>query len=44
MLEANPDIVLAGAIKSFLEKESDLKEIETKSISPSGIENWNNRK
>lgn len=43
MLEADPDMVLAGAIKSFLEKEKQLKEIETRSIAPSGIENWNNR-
>lgn len=44
LLNSNPDLVMAGAIKSYLEKEKELEKIEQTSISPKGVEDWTLRK
>ncbi|MCB0478029.1 MAG: acetyl-CoA carboxylase biotin carboxylase subunit [Crocinitomicaceae bacterium] len=44
MYDSNPDIMLAGAIKTFLNKEEELQNIETASISPQGVSEWTSRK
>jgi propionyl-CoA carboxylase alpha chain len=43
ILDSNKNLVLAGAIKSFIEKEKEMIHIKEKSISPEGIERWNQR-